>query len=52
MNGDLDITGSQNGEKPHYGAGLEKRAKGGIALTVYAAPKGMEDPVPRRISQQ
>lgn len=54
MNGDLEVSASAsaNGEKPHYGSGLEKRAKGGIALTVFPAPTGMEQPVPAGISQQ
>jgi hypothetical protein len=52
MNGDLDVSASQNGEKPHYGSGLEKKAKGGIAMTVFPAPAGMANPVPDGHSQQ
>lgn len=52
MNGDLDVSASQNGERPHYGSGLEKKAKGGIAMTVFPAPPGMAHPVPDGHSQQ
>ena len=52
MNGDLEVKDGEYQE--HYGAGLEKRARGGIALTVYPAADGCEYPNSRanRMSQQ
>ena len=52
MNADLD--GPMNGrdlDKPHYGSGLEKKSKGGIALTVFPAPNGYEQPNISGVSQ-
>ena len=52
LNDDLDVSGGRDSEKPHYGSGLERRAKGGLAMTIFPAPAGMGPPVPAGISQQ
>ena len=53
-----NITESLNSDLPsgedkpvHYGSGLEKKAKGGIAMTVFPAPNGYEQPNISGVSQ-